>query len=123
MLASRSVLKETLQGWPAARHFCSGQLADEKADRNQRDSYINLFFKEEMPHNVPLQGQRWLVMREELYRRLLDSPVPVTAADVRPLLEQFSERGKPVEVGLLVGLVSQTSRRQGGPGIGSDRRR
>lgn len=107
MLASRGVLKETLKAGQRLGIFALGQLADEKADRNQRDSYIGLFLKEEMPYNVPLQGQRWLVMREELYRRLLDSPVPVTPADVRPLVEQFTEQGMPVKVGLLVGLVSQ----------------
>ena len=106
MLASRGVLKETLKAGQRLGIFALGQLADEKADRNQRDSYIGLFLKEEMPYNVPLQGQRWLVMREELYRRLLDSPVPVTAADVRPLLEPYAERGKPVEVGLLVDQVT-----------------
>ncbi len=105
MLAGRGVLKETLKAGQRLGVFALGQLADEKADRNQRDSYLDLFFRDEMPPNVSLQGQRWLVMREELYRRLLDSPVPVTAADVRPLLEPYAERGRTVEASLLVAQV------------------
>ncbi|MBK6562038.1 hypothetical protein [Candidatus Amarobacter glycogenicus] len=56
MLASRGVLKETLKAGQRLGIFALGQLADEKADRNQRDSYIGLFLKEEMPYNVPPPG-------------------------------------------------------------------
>jgi hypothetical protein len=63
--------------------------------------------KRRFPHNIYLQGQRWLIMREEVYRQLLDWPVPVTPAEIQGILEQYCERGKPIDARLLVAAWSK----------------
>ncbi|WP_423224864.1 hypothetical protein [Candidatus Amarolinea aalborgensis] len=46
-------------------------------------------------------------MREEVYRQLLDWPVPVTPAEIQGILEQYCERGKPIDARLLVAAWSK----------------
>jgi hypothetical protein len=66
--------------------------------REQRDSYQHLYFKEIMPPNVPIVGERWLVMRPQVYQQIAEQPEQVTPDEIRIAVEALSGGEQPVRV-------------------------
>lgn len=64
-----------------------GLLVDAAGPRTERDSYVQLHFKEGLMANVPLIGERWIVMRPEAWREIAEQPERVTAEDILQAVE------------------------------------
>jgi hypothetical protein len=82
VLTREGVLLETLREAAAAGLLAVGLLLDAASPRDQRDSYVYLYFKEPLPPNTPVVGERWLVMRPDVYRRIAEQPERVTAEEI-----------------------------------------
>lgn len=60
-----------------------GSLNDAETARNQRDSYVYLYFREaNMPPNAPGIGERWLILRPHVYKQIAEQPEQVTPAEI-----------------------------------------
>jgi len=82
MLTSERVLLETLRAGATAGLLAVGQLVEAQSPRDQRDSYVDLYFHEPLPQNAPVIGERWLVMRPAAYREIAERPGRVTAEEI-----------------------------------------
>jgi hypothetical protein len=90
ILASERVLIEMLRQGQQEGMLAIGSLTEAQASRDQRDSYVHLYFEEIMEANVPVIGERWLVMRPEMYRQIAEQPEQVTPGEVIEALTALS---------------------------------
>jgi len=89
LLTRQSVLLEMLRLGEYEGLFAIGLLIDEQSPRDQRDSYPQLHFKEQLQSNIPLVGERWIVMRPEAYKQVAEQPERVTAEDIVEAMEML----------------------------------
>lgn len=82
ILTSERVLLDTLRAGATAGLLAVGQLVEATSPRDQRDSYVDLFFHEPLPPNAPVIGERWLVMRPAAWREIAERPERVTAEEI-----------------------------------------
>lgn len=98
ILVKEQVLLDTLRQGQYEGLLAIGLLVDAQAPRQQRDSYTQLHFKDVLPSNMPVLGERWVVMRLSVYRQIAEQPQHVTAADVALALEELGGGEHPVSV-------------------------
>jgi len=106
ILANERVLIEMLRQGQQEGMLAIGSLTEAQAPRDQRDSYIHLYFEELMEANVPVIGERWLVMRPEIYRQIAEQPAQVTPADVVTAIEDLGGSDHPVTVKAVQKIVA-----------------
>jgi hypothetical protein len=82
ILTGERVLLDTLRAGATAGLLAVGQLVEATSPRDQRDSYVDLFFHEPLPQNAPVIGERWLVMRPAAWREIAERPERVTAEEI-----------------------------------------
>jgi hypothetical protein len=90
ILADERVLIEMLRQGQQEGMLAIGSLTEAQAPRDQRDSYVHLYFEETMEANVPIVGERWLVMRPEMYRQVAEQPEQVTSEEIIEALTALS---------------------------------
>lgn len=99
ILAAQKVLLDTLALGQREGLFALGHLNEDKAPRDQRDSYLALFFQEKnLPNGVPGLGQRWLVMRKGMYEQVEKQPAQVSPAEVLAVIKELDGGGQAVKV-------------------------
>lgn len=100
MLTSERVLLETLRAGATAGLLAVGLLVEPQSRRDQRDSYVDLYFHEPLPQNAPVIGERWLVMRPAAYREIAERPERVTAEEIvsAVAVQMVQSGGKTVSV-------------------------
>jgi hypothetical protein len=98
ILTGEQVLLETLRQAQYEGLLAIGLLAETQSPRDQRDSYIHLHFKETLSPNVPLIGERWLIMRPSVYRQIAKQPVQITQAHILTAIAQLGGGDHPVQV-------------------------
>jgi len=59
-----------------------------------------------MEANVPVIGERWLIMRPEMYRQIAEQPAQVTPADVVTAIEDLGGSDHPVTVKAVQKIVA-----------------
>jgi hypothetical protein len=89
-LANERVLIEMLRQGQQEGMLAIGSLTEAQAPHDQRDSYVHLYFKETMEANVPVIGERWLVMRPKMYRQIAEQPEQVTSGEIMEALTALS---------------------------------
>ncbi len=95
MLARGQVLLDTLQQGQRESRFAIGHLADESSQRDQRDSYVALYFEDKsLPPNTPEIGERWLLLRPAMYHQIAEQPAQVTPSDVAQAIKELAEPGQ-----------------------------
>lgn len=87
MLTRDAVLIEMLRQGVYEGLLAVGLLVDAAGDRNERDSYVQLHFKEMPPANTPIRGERWIVMRPQAWREIAEQPERVTTDDIVQAVE------------------------------------
>jgi hypothetical protein len=96
ILARQQSLLEMLRLGEYEGLLAIGLLLEEQSPRDQRDSYVQLHFKDMLPQNVPVIGERWIVMRPELYRDVAEQPERVTAEEIIAAVEELGNGENPV---------------------------
>jgi hypothetical protein len=107
ILANERVLIEMLRQGQQEEMLAIGSLTDTQAPRDQRDSYIHLYFGEMMEANVPVIGERWLVMRPEVYRQIAEQPEQVTSEEIIEALTALSGDEQTARVQLIRNYVTK----------------
>jgi len=110
ILAKQRVLLDTLDQGQREGLFALGHLADAQNPPDQRDSYVQLYFEEPLPPNVPGIGERWLVLRPELYRQIAHQPEQVTPNEVSAAIEELNVDGNPIPVKAIKKVVASQHR-------------
>lgn len=87
ILVREQVLLDMLRQGAYEGQLAIGLLVEAQGPRDQRDSYSHLYFKESMPSNAPLIGERWIVMRPAAYGEIAEQPEQVTAEDIVAAVE------------------------------------
>ena len=105
-LAGDHVLLEMLRQGQQEGLLAIGSLTGAQAPRDQRDSYAHLYFKEPMPSNVPVLGDRWLVIRPNVYKQIADQPEQVKPEDVLAAFTDLAGEAQQVTVKALHTLVA-----------------
>jgi hypothetical protein len=100
ILADQSVLIQVLRQGVRQGMLAIGSLNDAQAPRDQRDSYAGLYFEERMEPNTPVIGERWLVMRPEMYRQIAEQPVQVTLVEVAAAIDELGGGEHPLALPL-----------------------
>ena len=59
-----------------------------------------------MEANVPVIGERWLIMRPEMYRQIAEQPAQVTPADVVTAIDDLGGSDHPVTVKAVQKIVA-----------------
>jgi len=84
-----------LQQGQRESRFAIGHLADESSQRDQRDSYVALYFEDKsLPPNTPEIGERWLLLRPAMYHQIAEQPAQVTPSDVAQAIKELAEPGQ-----------------------------
>lgn len=108
MLASRQVLLDTLMLGQREGRFAIGHVADASLPRDERDSYLSLFFKEQvLPPQVPMVAERWLLLRPTMYEQITSQPAQVTPAEVAEAINALNGEGQPVRVASIYNYVKK----------------
>jgi hypothetical protein len=110
ILANENVLLDMLKQGQYEGWLAIGALIDAQAPRDQRDSYVHLYFEETMPPNVPVLGERQLVMRSEAYRQIAEQPEQVTPQDIAVAVEEMGGGEHPILVKALQKVVASDKR-------------
>ncbi len=87
ILTREGVLLEMLRQGVYEGVLAIGLLVDAAGSRAERDSYVQLHFKEGLMTNVPLIGERWIVMRPEAWGEIAEQPERVTVEDILEAVE------------------------------------
>lgn len=106
IMANERVLIEMLRQGQQEGMLAIGSLTDAQAPRDQRDSYSHIYFEETMEANVPVVGDRWLMMRPEMYRQIYEQPAQVTPADVVTAIDDLGGSDHPVTVKAVQKIVA-----------------
>jgi len=110
VLANDKVLIEMLRQGQQEGQLAIGSLKEASASRDQRDSYTHLYFKETMEANVPVIGDRWLVMRPEMHHQIAEQPEIITPTEILAAIEELGGSGHPVAVKTLHKVVASDHR-------------
>lgn len=110
ILAKDQVLLEMLRLGEYEGLFAIGLLLEVTSPREQRDSYVHLHYKDTLPGNIPLIGDRWLVMRPSAYHQIANQPEHVQAADIVTAFTALGGNERPVPVQALHNYVAQGKR-------------
>lgn len=106
MLARQEVLLDTLQQGQRESLLAFGHLHDEASPRDQRDSYLGMYFEDKaLPPNTPAIGERWLVMRPPMYRQIANQPAQVTPVEVAEAIKELANGNQAVKVATLYNYV------------------
>lgn len=97
-LVNDQALLEMLRQGQQEGLLAIGSLTDAQAPRDQRDSYAHLYFKETMPLNVPVLGDRWLVLRPEGYNQIAEQPEQVKSEGIVGAIGDIGAGDQPVSV-------------------------
>jgi len=106
MLARQQVLPDTL--WLGQREglLAIGHLNDESSPRDQRDSYLGLYYEEkELLPNVPGIGERWVLLRPAMYRQIANQPAQVSPVEIKEAIKELNGRDQPVRVSALYNYI------------------
>lgn len=106
ILANEQVFLETLRQGQYEGLLSIGLLVDAQSPRDQRDSYLHLHFKETLPPNIPVIGERWLIMRPKVYRQIAEQPEHVTPADILSAVAELGGGEHPVTVKAVQKIVA-----------------
>ncbi len=99
-----------LRALSAGQHegvFALGLLNDAAADRMARDSYTHLYFKDDPNPQVPLMGDRWLVLRTEVHNEVAEQPEQITPEVVLAAYQELSGDGAEVTIKAIHTYVSK----------------
>src|SRR5690606_10932051 len=96
ILANEQVFLETLRQGQYEGLLSIGLLVDAQSPRDQRDSYLHLHFKEMLPPNVPITGERWLIIRPAVYRQIAEQPEQVTPAVIVTAVAELGGGEHPI---------------------------
>lgn len=107
ILADRSVLLQMLRQGEQQGMLAIGSLNDVQAPRDQRDSYSHIYFEERMEPNTPVIGERWLVMRPEMYRQIAEQPKEVKPKEILDALTALGGDEKTAKVQLIRNYVAK----------------
>ena len=107
ILANERVLIEMLRQGQQEGMLAIGSLTEAQAPRDQRDSYVHLYFEEMMEANVPVIGERWLVMRPEMYRQIAEQPAQVTSEEITDALTALGGDEQIAQVQLIRNYVAK----------------
>ena len=110
ILANENVLIEMLRQGQQQGMLAIGSLTDVQAPRDQRDSYSGLYFEMVMPGNVPVIGERWLVMRPEMYSQIAEQPEQVTPVEIIAAIEELGGGEHPITVKTVQKVVASEHR-------------
>ncbi|MBN2002245.1 MAG: ATP-binding protein [Anaerolineae bacterium] len=106
IMASERVLIEMLRQGQQEGMLAIGSLTDAQAPRDQRDSYLHPYFKETMEANVPVIGDRWLVMRPLMYSQIAEQPELVTTTEIIAAVEELGGADHPIMVKRIQKIVA-----------------
>jgi hypothetical protein len=98
ILSKEQVFLEMLRDGQYEGLFALALLTDAQSPREQRDSYLHLHFKETLPPNIPVTGERWLVMRPEVYRDIAEQPAHISHTDILTAIADLGGGEHPVTV-------------------------
>jgi hypothetical protein len=107
ILANERVLIEMLRQGQQEGMLAIGSLTEAQAPRDQRDSYVHPYFEEMMEANVPVIGERWLVMRPEIYRQIAEQPAQVTSEEITDALTALGGDEQIAKVQLIRNYVAK----------------
>jgi hypothetical protein len=110
ILTNEQVLLDMLNQGQHEGLLAIGHLTNNQNPRDQRDSYLHLYFKEIMPPNVPVVGERWLVMRPEVYRQIAEQPEQVMPDEIVTAVEELGGGEHPVTVKAVQKIVASNHR-------------
>lgn len=110
ILTSEQVLLDTLRQGQYEGALALGLLIDSQSARDQRDSYAQLLHKETLPSNVPLIGERWLVLRPHIYRQIADQPEQVTSDEITSAFLELGGETHPVPMKAVYKIVRSNHR-------------
>jgi hypothetical protein len=110
ILANEKVLIQMLRQGQQEGMLAIGSLIEANAPRDQRDSYVHLYHEEMMEANVPVIGDRWLVMRPQMYREIAEQPEQVTAEEVAAAVEELGGNDHPITVKTVQKVVASEHR-------------
>lgn len=96
ILAREQVFLDMLNKGEYEGLLAIGLLVEAQSPRDQRDSYVHLHFKEMLPPNMPLTGERWLVMRPAAYSQIAEQPEQVTTGDILTAIDGLGGGDIPV---------------------------
>ena len=106
MLVSQQVLLDTLRLGQREGFLAIGHLNDESSPRDQRDSYLDLYYKEkELLPNVPGIGERWVLLRPAMYHQVADQPAQVSPVEIKEAVKELNGGNQPVRVSALYKYV------------------
>ncbi len=106
ILSREQVFLDTLNKGEYEGLLAIGLLVEAQSPRDQRDSYVQLHFKETLPANVPLTGERWLIMRPSVYRQIAEQPVQVTSGDILTAVEELGGGEHPITLKAVQKIVA-----------------
>jgi hypothetical protein len=106
ILAREQIFLDTLNKGQYEGLLAIGLLVEAQSPRDQRDSYLHLHFKETLPPNVPLTGERWLIMRPAVYHQIAEQPEQVTQVDILTAIELLGSGEHPVTVKAVQNIVA-----------------
>lgn len=107
VLANEQALLNMLNQGQHEGLLAIGSLTDAQAPRDERDSYQHLYFQETMPPNLPIAGERWLVMRPQVYKQIAEQPEQITPDEIRVAVEALGGGEQPVKVSALYNYVAK----------------
>jgi hypothetical protein len=97
MMSGRTALTDTLVLGQHGGHFAIGNLADEGSPRDERDSYLALYYKASvLPPQVPAIGERWLLLRPHMYEEIINQPSQVSTNEVLEAIRALDGEGQAV---------------------------
>jgi hypothetical protein len=110
LLANQRVVLEMLDHGQHEGLLAIGHLTDAQAPRGERDSYLHLYFQETLPPNIPVIGDRWLVMRPDDYRQIAEQPEQVAPDEIITAVEELGGSEHPVNVKAVQKVVASNHR-------------
>ena len=110
ILANERILIEMLRQGQQEGMLAIGSLTETQTQRDQRDSYLHLYFEEIMEANVPVIGERWLVMRPEMYRQIAEQPEQVTPEEIAIAIQDLGGGDYPVTIKAVQKVVASEHR-------------
>ena len=106
IMANERVLIEMLRQGQQEGMLAIGSLTDAQAPRDHRDSYLHLYFRETMEANVPVIGERWLVMRPEMYSQIAEQPELITTIEIVAAIAELGGGAHPITVKTIQKVVA-----------------
>lgn len=109
LLSDQNVLLDTLRVGQHKGLFALGHLIDDNSPRDQRDSYSALYLKQTAlpPQELPQIGQRWVLLRPNLYHEVTSQPTQVTVQEVMEAVREVNGPDQPARVSAIYAYVAK----------------